>query len=133
MGLPRENRLVERACELRKNQTEAERRLWYNFLREYTVPFRQQKIIGRYIVDFFCNKARVSIELDGSQHLEKYHLQYDETRTLYLEMLEVRELRFYNSDIWENFEGVCEVIHRTVNERRNDLSSLSLEELKKKS
>ncbi|MCL1797224.1 MAG: endonuclease domain-containing protein [Eggerthellaceae bacterium] len=132
MGLPRNNALVKNAQELRTNMTPAERRLWFGFLREYPLLFRSQKIVGPYIVDFFCNKVRLSIELDGSQHYEEPHIKRDRLRTNYLEMLEIQELRFPNSYVWENFEGVCEVIHEAAQGRRNDLVSLSLSTLRKK-
>jgi len=132
MGLPRENRLVNNAQDLRYNMTLAERKLWFNFLRDYSLPFRQQKIVGPYIVDFFCNKVRLSIELDGSQHYEERNIKRDRLRTNYLEMLEIEELRFPNSYIWENFEGVCEAIHNAAQRRRNDSVGLSLSSVSNK-
>lgn len=126
MGLPRDNRLCIHKASLRKNMTESEKRLWFGFLCNYPIPFVAQKIIGRYIVDFFCNTVRLSIELDGSQHYEVHEIKKDELRTGYLEMLEVKELRFPNSDIWNDFEGVCEKIHYEVQNRRNDLIELPL-------
>lgn len=132
MGLPRENRLVHNAIQLKKNPTLTEKKLWYQFLREYPIHFRQQKIIGPYIVDFFCNKARISIELDGSQHYEAHGREYDQIRTNYMEMLEIKELRFANTEVWHNFEGVCEAIHREINKRRNDIIEISIDELKRK-
>ena len=62
--------LLSPARELRKNMTKEERHLWYDFLRTYPVKFTKQKIIGNYIVDFYCAKAGLVIELDGSQHYE---------------------------------------------------------------
>jgi len=113
--------------------TPAERKLWFGFLYDYTIPFRTQKIVGPYIVDFFNNRVRLSIELDGSQHYEEENLRKDIIRSTYFEMLEIKELRFTNVDIWENFEGVCEVIHNEVQKRRNDLVDLPLELLLNKS
>lgn len=133
MGLPRNNNLVPYAASLRKSMTAAEKKLWFKFLREYPIPFRDQKIVGPYIVDFFCNKVRLSIELDGSQHYEENGKKRDEIRTTYLEMLEIKELRFPNTYIWNNFEGVCEAIHYEVERRRNDVIELPLSELQKKS
>jgi very-short-patch-repair endonuclease len=130
MGLPRNNNLVMNALQLRRNPTEAEKLLWHRFLREYELSFRQQKIIGPYIVDFFCNKVRLSIELDGSQHFEDMQIHRDRIRTNYLEMLEIKELRFPNSYLWTNFEGVCETIHKAVQVRRNDVVRLHLSSLK---
>lgn len=112
--------------------TEAEKRLWYEFLGDYSPNFVCQKIIGPYIVDFFCNTVRLSIELDGSQHYEEDGRKHDEVRTTFLEMLEIKELRFPNNAIWENFEGVCEVIHNETQKRRNDLIRIPLSVVKKK-
>lgn len=132
MGLPRDNKLVNNAEELRYNMTLAERKLWFGFLRGYSLPFRQQKIVGPYIVDFFCNKVRLSIELDGSQHLEEHNMKRDRIRTTYLEMQEIEELRFPNSYIWDNFEGVCEAIHLAAQKRRNDLVDIPLSSISEK-
>ena len=112
--------LAERAALMRINMTYAERKLWLCFLREYPVSFVAQKVIDPYIVDFYCRKARLSIELDGESHFTKEQQQYDTHRTRYLEMLEIKELRFTNTEIKENLEGVCTVIHNEVTSRRND-------------
>lgn len=132
MGLPRDNSLICAACSLRKNLTEAEKLLWFRFLRNYPIRFTQQKIIGSYIVDFFCNKVRISIELDGSQHYQEEIRRRDKIRTTYLEMLEIKELRFPNNAIWDNFEGVCESIHQEIQKRRNDVIDIPIHELIRK-
>ena len=62
--------IVSLARELRKNMTKEEKHLWYDFLRTYPIKFMRQKIIGRYIADFYCAKANLVIELDGSRHYE---------------------------------------------------------------
>ena len=64
------NKIVPFAKELRKNMTKEERHLWYDFLRSYPIKFTRQKVLGKYIADFYCAKANVVIELDGSQHYE---------------------------------------------------------------
>lgn len=76
--------------------------------------------MGNYILDFYCKKLRLSIELDGSQHYESRHREYDFMRTLYLESEGVKELRFSNLEVDQEFEGVCEVIHREAQLRRPD-------------
>ena len=98
------------AQDLRKNMTKQERHLWYDFLSSYPLRFRRQKQFGRYIVDFYCSGARLIIELDGSQHYTAEGLEYDRERSAYLEGLGLRIVRFYNSDIDKNFQGVCEQI-----------------------
>ena len=110
MSLPHNSKLVQNARNLRKNMTREERRLWYDFLRESPVKFYKQKIIGSYILDFYCDKAKLAIELDGSQHYEEQGLEYDKKRSEYLNHLGIRVLRFSNLEIHQNFRGVCEAI-----------------------
>ena len=106
-----------RAQELRKNATKQENLLWYRFLRTYPVQFRRQKVIGPYIADFFCSKAKLIIEVDGGQHYETPGLMRDQQRSFYLETLRgFRVLRFTNLEIEQQFEEVCTVIDRTVRE-----------------
>ena len=108
------SKIVPFARELRKNMTKEERHLWYDFLREYPVKFTRQKVLGKYIADFYCAKANIVIELDGSQHYDNEGLINDETRTAYLEQYEIKVLRISNSDIFKNFEGVCMYIDNEV-------------------
>lgn len=124
--------LSKRAEEMRKQMTKEERKLWFGFLANYPINFVSQKVIGNYIVDFYSKKVHLSIELDGSQHYTNSHKEYDLARTSYLSTLGIKELRFANSDIWNNFEGVCERIHNEVQKRRNDQISTPLSRLKEK-
>ena len=132
MALNRRTILAQRASEMRKNMTPQERKLWYEFLCDYEVSFRCQKVIDPYIVDFYCRKARLSVEIDGSQHYEPSALRYDSIRTLALEMREIKELRFSNEEIMNEFEGVCAVIDAEVRSRRNDIHSIDLELVRSK-
>ena len=113
--------LVSNAKNLRKNMTKEERHLWYDFLRSYPVKFLRQKILGKYIVDFYCAEAKLIVELDGSQHYENQGMEYDTERTAYLEQYGVRVLRIPNSEVNQNFTGVCEYIDLAV---RQSLSQL---------
>ena len=106
------------AKELRKEMTKYEKHLWYDFLRDYPVRFQRQKAIGRYIADFYCARAKLIVELDGSGHYEEVQEQYDKERTEYLERMGLHVLRFTNLDISQRFRGVCESIHNTVEEYR---------------
>ena len=109
------------AQQLRKNQTKEEARLWYQFLRGHGLRFRRQFPIGPYIVDFYCAKAKLVIELDGSQHYEPEIMQRDADRTDYLEKQGLCVLRFTNLEINARFRQVCEVIDMTVKARyRNE-------------
>ncbi|MBO5892281.1 MAG: endonuclease domain-containing protein [Oscillospiraceae bacterium] len=99
---------------LRKNMTPWERKLWYDFLRHYPVRFQRQKAIGNYIVDFYCAKARLAIELDGGGHYTAEQARKDELRTIDLVSMELTVVRICNSDIDRNFRGVCEYIDRVT-------------------
>ena len=102
--------LVPFARQLRKKMTKEERHLWYDFLRSYPVRFSRQKVLGKYIVDFYSAEAKLVIELDGSQHFEKENMDYDEERTAFLEGYGLRVLRIPNIEVTRNFHGVCEYI-----------------------
>ncbi len=115
--MERNKNLTSLSQNLRKNQTKEENSLWFRFLRKYPVPFRRQYVIGEYIVDFFCHKARLVIELDGSGHYEPEQIEKDFARTRYLESQGLLVLRFTNIDIQKNFYSVCEEIDKQVKER----------------
>ena len=102
---------------LRKNMTKEENHLWYDFLKDYPVRFRRQEIIGNYIADFYCDKAKLVIELDGSQHCEEAAIKKDEERTAFINSQGIELIRVSNLDVMRNFEGVCMMIDHTVKER----------------
>ena len=106
--------IVPFAKELRKNMTKEERHLWYDFLRGYPIKFTRQKVLGKYIADFYCAKANIVIELDGSQHYEDEGLLNDEKRTQYLNKLGINVIRISNLDVLKNFEGICDHINNIV-------------------
>ena len=108
--------LTNNAKNLRKNMTKEERHLWYDFLRSYPIRFLRQKVIGDYIVDFYCHEARLIIELDGSQHYEEKGLLKDKIRTEKIESRNLIVIRIPNNQINKNFEGVCEYIDFIVKE-----------------
>ena len=87
--------------------TKEEKHLWYDFLKEMPETFNRQKIIGKYIVDFYCASAKIVIELDGSQHYENDGVNSDKTRDEYLNSLGLIVLRYSNSDINCRFDEVC--------------------------
>ncbi len=95
------------AQKLRTNMTKEERHLWYDFLKQQPKVFNRQKVIGRYIVDFYCAEAKLVIELDGSQHCEADGIEKDAERDRYLQGLGLTVLRYSNLDVMRNFEGVC--------------------------
>ena len=108
------NNLTNIAKTLRKNMTKEERHLWYDFLRSYPVRFLRQKVIDNYVVDFYCHKARLIIEIDGSQHYESQGLLKDKIRTEKIENRNLYVIRIPNNEINNNFQGVCEYIDSIV-------------------
>lgn len=118
MTLPKNNDLLSNARRLRKDMTPQELRLWYRFLRKYPVKFYKQRIIGNYIVDFYCASAKLVIEIDGSQHYEDCKKIHDDERTAYLNSMGLMVIRYSNRDINCNFPAVCEQIHSIIQQRR---------------
>ena len=108
-------KLTKNSQYLRKNMTKEERHLWYDFLKSQTCNFNRQKVIGDYIVDFYCAKEKLVIELDGSQHYEEKGKENDTKRDQYLSSLGITVLRYSNYDINTNFEGVCYDISKHIN------------------
>ena len=101
---------VPLARELRKNMTKEERHLWYDFLRSYPIRFSRQKVLGKYIADFYSAEAKLIIELDGSQHYEEWNVEKDAERTAFLEGYGLTIIRIPNNEVSRNFYGVCEYI-----------------------
>ena len=99
---------------LRKNMTPWERKLWYEFLRNYPIRFQRQKAIGNYIVDFYCAKVGLVVELDGGGHYTAEQTEKDMLRTNDLQSMKLTVIRICNLDIDRNFRGVCEYIDLTV-------------------
>ena len=120
MTIPKDNNQLENARRLRREITPHERKLWYLFLRKYPVKIYKQRIIGRFIVDFYCASAKLVIEVDGSQHYEPQGMVYDSERSSFLTALGLEVLRFSNRDIDQNFYGVCEQIDLTIQNRLQD-------------
>ena len=108
------NRLIPLAKQMRKEMTKEERRLWYDYLRGYPVRFSRQKVLGKYIADFYCAKARLVIELDGSQHFDNANIRKDDERTAFIERYGLRVIRIPNNEVSQNFSGVCEYIDLAV-------------------
>jgi len=119
---PKHNKqLVPLAKQLRKEMTKEERHLWYDFLRQYPVRFLRQKVLGKYIADFYCAQAKLVIELDGSQHYEKENMISDEMRTAFLKGYGLKVIRVSNIEINRNFHGVCTYIDTEVKQSLSQL------------
>ena len=101
---------------LRKNMTDAEILLWSRIKGKQIkeTQFYRQKPIGNYIADFYCSKAKLIIEVDGSQHYEEKGIEKDEVRDKYFESLGLKVLRFTNIDVLKNINGVLERIYEEV-------------------
>ena len=117
MAIPKDNNQLENARRLRREMTPHERKLWYLFLRTYPVKIYKQRIIGRFIVDFYCASAQLVIEVDGSQHYESQGLSYDSERSAFLEALGLKVLRFSNREIDREFHSVCKQIDFSIQDR----------------
>ena len=113
--------LVPFAKQLRKEMTKEERHLWYDFLRTYPVRFSRQKVLGKYIADFYSAKAKLVIELDGSQHYEDGNMEKDTERTTFLEGYGLTIIRIPNNEVSRNFQGVCEYIDAAAKQSLSQL------------
>lgn len=99
---------------LRKNMTKEEKHLWYDFLKLLPQTFNRQKVIGPYVVDFYCASAKIVIELDGSQYYKEQGKITDRERDAYLKALGITVLRYSNLTVHENFDGVCADIRQKI-------------------
>ena len=116
MSLDYNKKNIILAKSLRNNATKEEKHLWYDFLSKHRARFQRQKAIGNFIADFYCHKAKLIIEIDGSQHFTKEGRENDEFRTEILEGLGLTVVRFTNLQIRDNFPGVCCYIDKIINE-----------------
>jgi very-short-patch-repair endonuclease len=114
--------LTPLAQNLRRQATKEENHLWYDYLSGYPIRFRRQKVMGKYILDFYCFQAKSAIELDGGQHFDEQSLESDDLRTNFLKHNGIDVLRFLNSDDWNLFSDVCATIDEMVKERLEGLS-----------
>ena len=114
MSLEYNKKNIPLAKNLRGNATPQENHLWYDFLSKYEVRFQRQKSIDNFIADFYCHKARLIIEIDGSQHYTEHGKQEDAFRTERLAEFGLNIIRFSNRQINTNFRGVCEYIDSVV-------------------
>ena len=101
--------------------TKEEKHLWYDFLRTYPVRFSRQKVLGKYIADFYCAEARLVIELDGLGHYTEKGIEHDKERTAFLNNYGLTVIRIPNKDIHKNFRGVCEYIDHLVEQSLSQL------------
>ena len=118
-----DKRLKTFASTMRNDMTDAERKLWFLFLQKARYKFRRQKVVEGFIADFYCEAAKLVIELDGSQHYSDYGKSYDQWRSGIIEKRGICILRFSNGDIYERFEGVKRMIAGIVELRVKELGT----------
>jgi very-short-patch-repair endonuclease len=108
--------ILKRCRELRSSQTPAEAKLWACLRNNqlFGYKFRRQHPVGKFIIDFYCQEAKLAIELDGGGHAGSEQAKYDEERTECLKAEGIRVLRFWNTDVFENLEGVVEAIANAI-------------------
>ena len=115
--LPTNENLKKYAVEMRKNQTDEEKKVWYQILKGRTPKFHRQRIIGNYIVDFYCPQLRLAIEIDGYQHFYEENIEYDNKRTEYIESQDIYILRFENTEVNKDIEYVRFIIDNACDAR----------------
>ena len=113
--------IVPAAKMLRKNMTKEERHLWYDYLRTHPIRFSRQKVLGKYIADFYSAEARLVIELDGGGHYTDEAKQHDANRTAFLEAYGLTVIRIPNNEVNCNFRGVCDYIDWMIEQSLSQL------------
>ena len=108
--LPYNPDLNERAKQMRREMPKAEKKLWFDFLKDSKHRFLRQRVIDNYIVDFYCSEFNLVIELDWETHYTDWAQEYDSERTEILEGYWLKVIRFTNDEVYNNFEGVCVMI-----------------------
>lgn len=109
-----DKKLKSRADELRKNMTQQEWNLWYFYLRNHRLKWYRQRIIDRFIVDFYCHASKLVIEIDGKQHYTEQGISYDTERTQVLQRYGLKVLRYTNQQLECNFQEVCWDIEKNL-------------------
>jgi very-short-patch-repair endonuclease len=112
--LPYNPKLIERAKEFRKNMTPAEKKLWNYYLKNFKFRVLKQRPIDNFIVDFYCAKLNLVIEVDGDSHFTDEGKDYDAERTEILKGYGLKVIRFTNHDVLNNIEGVCQQIEELI-------------------
>ncbi|MBP3657650.1 MAG: endonuclease domain-containing protein [Clostridia bacterium] len=117
MPIEYQRKMIPRAKELRKDMTPQEKRLWYDFLCHYPLRFQRQKVISSFIADFYCFRAKLVVEVDGSQHETIQGKEYDRMRSSVLERYGLKVIRFTNDEVDNHFRSVCCRIEAAAAER----------------
>jgi len=112
--LPYNPNLKETARLLRKNMTPAEKKIWYGYFKTFEHPVLRQRPIDNYVVDFYCPKYKLIIEIDGDNHFTEEGKIYDQVRTATLEQYGLKVIRFQNHDVMKNMESVIKRIEEIM-------------------
>lgn len=115
--MPYRRDLIPIAREMRRKATRQEQHLWYDFLSKHPAHFKRQKVISGFVADFYCARAKEAIEVDGMQHYDPQHIQYDAERTAIFESYGIRVIRFSNRAIDDDFDAVCACIDKIIGQR----------------
>lgn len=124
MKNPKKDGFISKAKIMRKHSTEAETLLW-NHIRNKNIEdcnFRRQHPVAGYILDFYCPKLKLAIELDGSGHAKDNKVEKDKKRTTDLEKIGIKVLRFWNNEVLQNIESVVDVITVEITKRKETLT-----------
>ena len=105
--------------------TKQERHLWYDFLKSYEYQFYRQRIIDRFIADFYCPAAKLVVELDGGEHYTEKKMLDDEHRTAIINQYGIHVVRIPNNEIDNNFYNVCTYLDSVIKERIKGNSSVT--------
>jgi very-short-patch-repair endonuclease len=100
-------RLTQRSRALRADPTPAEKKLWFEFLRDLPEKFTRQKPLGCYVADFYCASRKLAVEIDGDSHFTAVGVTHDAARDVSLMNSGVKLIRFTNEDVMQRFEAVC--------------------------
>ena len=107
---------TERARELRRNMTKAEKQLWWmlRYKQLEGLRFRRQVPLGPYYADFFCPKARLVVELDGASHSTDAQIAHDEKRDHWFQSQGIRVFRISNREFYERPDEIADAIYRAA-------------------
>ena len=115
--VPKDQKMLPRARELRHNMTPQEKKLWFQFLRQYPIKIYKQRIIESFVADFYCSRAQLVIELDGMQHYTEQGMPYDKERSAIFAQYGLKVLRFSNYEVDHQFDAVCQCIDSVIQSR----------------
>jgi very-short-patch-repair endonuclease len=106
--------------QLRRNMTKAEAIIWQKLRCKQieTCKFRNQYSVDRFVLDFYSPEIKLAIEIDGESHFQEEAAQYDRERQIFIESTGINFLRFTNNQVYENLNGVLEIIAQKIRELR---------------